>query len=527
MNKAAWIVVVWLWAWLPAPAPAQPGPYESGEKLTGERAIDALVLHRLEELKIPPAAVCSDGVFLRRAYLDVIGTLPTAKEAREFLQDKAPNKRALLIDRLLERDEFADYWAMKWANLLRVKAEFPINLWPNAAQAYSRWIRTAVKANKPYDQFARELLTGGGSNFYAPEVNFYRAVQGRGPDVLAQAVALTFMGERAGKWPKDRLAGLAGFFAQVGYKATAQWKEEIVYWDPSIDIAKATSRPAGAGPVFPDGTPAVIPAGRDPREVFADWLVSPKNPGFAPVMANRVWSWLLGRGIVNEPDDFRPDNPPANPELLALLSREFVAARYDVKSLFRLILNSRTYQLSPLPPSRRPEAAANFAYYPLRPLEAEVLIDALDQITGTSEKYTSAIPEPFTFIPESMRAIALPDGSITSTFLDLFGRPPRDSGLESERTTRVSAAQRLHMLNSSHVQKKIERSWQIMKLGQLRTNTPAAVGEIYLTVLSRFPTAEELKALGPYIQQPTRKVNEAGQDLIWSLINSDEFLYRH
>ena len=526
MSKAAWIAVASLLA-LSAPARAQQGPFEGPGALTGESAIDALVLRRLEQLKIPPAGICSDGVFVRRVYLDVIGTLPTAKEAREFLQDTSANKRAVLIDRLLERDEFADYWAMKWSNLLRVKAEFPIDLWPNAAQAYYRWIHTSIKTNKPYDQFARELLTAGGSNFYAPEANFYRAVQGRGPDVLAQAVALTFLGQRAGAWPKDRLAGLAGFFAQVAYKSTAQWKEEIVYWDPSIDVAKATSRPAGAGATFPDGTPAVIPPGRDPRAVLADWLISPKNPWFARVMANRVWSWLLGRGIVHESDDFRADNPPANPELLALLEREFVASRYDVKCLFRLVLNSKTYQLSPLPRRRGPEAAANFAFYPLRPLEAEVLIDALDQITGTTEKYTSAIPEPFTFIPESVRAVALPDGSITSTFLELFGRPPRDSGLESERPARVTAAQRLHLLNSSHVQKKIERCWRTMPLGQLRTNTPQALGEIYLTILSRYPTAEELKALGPYIQQASRKPPEAAQDIIWSLINSDEFLYRH
>ncbi|MCY2926460.1 MAG: DUF1553 domain-containing protein [Planctomycetota bacterium] len=386
MNLSVRIVVVSLLALSAARAVAQQEPYDSPAALTGARAIDALLLRRLGELKIPPARICSDGVFLRRAYLDVIGTLPTAKEAREFLQDQSPAKRSALIDRLLERDEFADYWAMKWANLLRVKAEFPINLWPNAAQAYSRWIRTAIKANKPYDEFARELLTASGSNFYVPEVNFYRALQGRGADVTAQAVALTFLGQRTALWPKDRLAGLAGFFAQVGYKATAQWKEEIVYWDPGIDVAHATSRPAGAGAVFPDGAPAVIPPGQDPRAVFADWLTSPENPCFARVMVNRIWSWLLGRGIVHEPDDFRPDNLPVNEALLALLEKEFVASGFDVKHVFRLVLNSQTYQMSPLPPGRSPEAAANFAFYPLRPIEAEVLIDALDQITGTSEK---------------------------------------------------------------------------------------------------------------------------------------------
>ena len=189
---------------------------------TARNAIDELVFAKLEQCNVQPAAVCSDAVFVRRAYLDVIGTLPTGTRRREFLLDRSPNKRRALIDRLLEREEFADYWAMKWSDLLRVKAEFPINLWPNAAQAYHRWIRTCLKENMPYDQFVREMLTASGSNFRVPPVNFYRAMQNREPQGIAQAVALTFMGTRAEKWPKDRLAGMAAFFSQVGYKSTAR-----------------------------------------------------------------------------------------------------------------------------------------------------------------------------------------------------------------------------------------------------------------------------------------------------------------
>src|SRR6185436_15137291 len=203
-------------------------PFECQTDHTGFTKVDELVFTRLKELDIKPASVCSDAVFVRRAYLDLIGTLPSGHEAQEFLAKRDPNKRAALIDRLLERDEFADYWAMKWSDLLRVKAEFPINLWPNAAQAYYRWIHASIKQNKPYDQFVRELLTSSGSNFREPAVNFYRAMQNREPIGIAQTVALSFMGVRAEKWPTNQLAQMAVFFSKVGFKSTAEWKEEIV-----------------------------------------------------------------------------------------------------------------------------------------------------------------------------------------------------------------------------------------------------------------------------------------------------------
>ncbi len=194
-------------------------PYDSKVDQTGRNAMDDLVFAKLDACNEKPAAVCSDGVFVRRAYLDIIGTLPSGYEAREFILDRSPNKRRALIDRLLERDEFADYWAMKWSDVLRIKAEFPINLWPNAAQAYHRWVRTCIKDNVPYDQMVRQMLTSSGSNFRVPPVNFYRAMQNREPAGIAQTVALTFMGTRADKWPKERLAGMAGFFTKVGYKS--------------------------------------------------------------------------------------------------------------------------------------------------------------------------------------------------------------------------------------------------------------------------------------------------------------------
>ncbi len=493
-------------------------PYQADATSTPESAIDKLVFAKLNKLGIQPARLCSDAVFLRRAYLDTIGTIPTAQEAREFLLDRNPNKRGALIDRLLERDEFADYWAMKWSDLLRVKAEFPINLWPNAAQVYHRWIRTCIKENKPYDRFVREMLTSSGSNFRVPQVNFYRAMQNKQPPGIATAVALTFMGMRAENWPKERLAGMAGFFSQIAYKHTAEWKEEIIHFD----LAKALAGPPPAA-IFPDGTPARLSPGQDPRDVFADWLISPKNPWFTRNIANRVWSWLLGRGIIHEPDDIRPDNLPVNPELLAYLEQELIAGKYDLKRIYRLILNSRTYQLSSIPRTKTALAETNFAHYPLRRLEAEVLIDALCQITGTTEKYSSAIPEPFTFIPEDQRSIALADGSITSSFLEMFGRSARDTGMESERNSRPSADQQLHLLNSSHVQRKLQQSRKLQYVMQLRGR--AAVAGLYLIILSRFPTDEEYKTALAYPY--SAKDRQGMVDVAWALINSDEFLYRH
>lgn len=501
-----------------APKAAQT-PYDSALPATVANEIDKLVFAQLKEKGIVPANLCSDSVFLRRAYLDVIGTLPTAAEARDFLADRTPDKRARLIDRLLGRDEFADYWAMKWSDLLRVKAEFPINLWPNAAQAYHHWIRASVRENKPLDRFARELLTASGSNFREPPVNFYRAMQNRQPQGIAQTVALTFMGVRTEKWSAEELAGMAAFFSQLAYKETGEWKEEILFFDPGLTNAPKKAR-------FCDGTWIDLPGGEDPRAIFANWLVSPENRWFARSMANRTWAWLIGRGVIHEPDDMRPDNPPCNSDLLSFLEKELIKSHYDQKALFRLILNSSTYQLSPVSSMQDNPAEMCFAHYLVRRLDAEVLIDALNQITGTSEKYSSPIPEPFTYIPESQRSIALPDGSISSAFLELFGRPPRDTGTEGERNNRITAAQRLHLLNSSQIQQKLERSRFVQNL-TLKSDGRQVVTGLYLSILSRYPTEQELLAVASYSRSGVVKGREAIVDVAWALINSAEFMYRH
>lgn len=528
-----------------ASAQDPPELFEQKKPAVAAGELDRLIFVRFAPLGLEPV-LCSDAVFVRRVYLDVTGTLPTAEEARRFIEDPdRAHKRSALIDRLLESDAYATYLAMKWGDILRIKAEFPVNLWPNAAQAYHRWVRASLAENKPYDRFARELLTSSGSNFRVGPVNFYRAIQNRTPEGIAGAVALTFLGSRIDSWPADRVQGLAAFFSQVGYKPTREWKEEIVFWDPlhasqpaaNVAAEKPTegdkapppapslATPAPLSAVFPDGTPVVVPANRDPREAFADWLVRSDNPAFNRAIVNRLWSWLLGRGIIHEPDDIRDDNPPSNPELLAYLEKEIAASGYDMKRFYRTVLNSSTYQLSSIPRSDRPEAAVSFASYPIRRLEAEVLVDAINQITGTSDLYTSPIPEPFTYIPRDQPAVAIADGSITSPFLTLFGRSARATGMENERSNRPVPAQWLHMLNSSQIQRKLEQGPNLKLI--LENRDPSrVVDELYLTILSRFPTPEERKAVADYLQS-TRVKRDTAVDLAWALLNSPEFLYRH
>ncbi len=499
-----------------ASAAPTPSPYEASNYTTPRSRIDELVQADLAVLALAPAPPCSDAVFVRRIFLDTIGTLPTADEARAFLADRAVDKRAALIDRLLAREEFADYWAMLWSDTLRVKAEFPINLWPNAAQCYHRWIRDAMHDGLPLDGFARELLTANGSNFRVGPANFWRASANRQPAGLARVVALTFLGERVETWPPEKLAAFAPLFSQLSTKATREWKEEIVFFDASLPAPPLTTR-------FPDGSPVTLAPGQDPRAAFADWLLRSDNPRFARALANRVWSWVFGRGIAHPADDLRPDNPPANPALLDHLAASLVAHRYDLRAFLREVLNSQTYQASSLAPTDDPRAAAHFAFYVPRRLDAEVLADAINQVTGTHENYTSAIPEPFTFIPTEQRAIALPDGSITSAFLEKFGRPTRDTGELAERTaTTTTAAQRLHLLNSTHIQRKLTQGPALAAL--LRRKQP--VDELYFTFLSRPPTSAERDAVARYLRdhpQPRR----ASLDVAWALLNSDEFLLRH
>ncbi|HNS32335.1 MAG TPA: DUF1553 domain-containing protein, partial [bacterium] len=277
-----------------------------------------------------------------------------------------------------------------------------------------------------------------------------------------------------------------------------------------------------------DWTEVEIPQGSDPRVVFADWLIRPENPWFNKNIVNRVWSWFMGRGIVHEPDDIRDSNPASNPELLAYLEKELVRSKYDLKHIYRLILNSRTYQQSSIPRSSSPEAEKLFAYYPVRRLDAEVLLDILCKMGGRGEEYISPIPEPFTVIPRYNRNVTLADGSITGPFLELFGRPSRDTGKESERSNQITDAQQRYLLNSSDIQRKIQSSQQLRKIvSSSRGKHDELVKGIYLFLLSRYPTLKEIESAGEYFKIEGMQRHHGVHDLAWALINSKEFLYRH
>lgn len=497
-------------------------PYETTRFATHPTEIDRLTFAAMAKAKVTPAQPCSDEVFLRRVYLDVAGRLPTLVETREFLRDPGNDRRARLIDQLLESEDYVDYWTMRWCDVLRVKSEFPINLWPDAVQAYHRWVREQVAANRPYDEMATEMLTASGSNFRDPAVNFFRAVPGKGPEPIAAAVALTFMGSRIETWPEPIRTEFEGLFARLAFKPTSEWKEEIVCPDPALfnafDVRMPDNHVIHAGP------------GEDARVPFTKWLIA--QPRFAEAGANRVWAWVFGRGVVNEPDDIRPDNPASVAGLLEHLGKTFASEGYDQRKLLRRILNSRVYQLSSIPRSDDKRVAELFAAYPVRRIEAEVLLDMLCALTGTKEGYMSPIPEPFTHVPPSDRSVRLADGSITSPFLEMFGRSSRDTGYLLERNNEISDAQRLYLLNSTDLQRRFTTSPKLRALtkGHQARNARAVTESIYLTLLSRKPTHREIvAALGDRAtaREPGPPPPQLLEDLVWALVNSKEFLHRH
>ncbi len=477
-------------------------------KLDPNNKIDELVFAKLQKLGFPPSDLCSDEVFLRRASLDAIGTLPKPDEVRAFLADPDPAKRAKLIDRLLERDEYADFWALKWGDLLRIKSEYPVRVWPRGVQTYYRWVRSSVATNKPYDQFVRELITANGSDFQVGPANYYRAVQKREPQTYAEATAVLFLGARLDcarchahpteNWGLDDALGMAAFFSKVAIKATQEWKEEVVFFNPYGGVWHPKLRDY-VNPKFLGGEVLDIPRDQDPRPKFAEWLTSPQNPWFGRVMANRVWYWLLGRGIVHEADDFRSANPPSNPELLDYLTQEFVDHKFDVKHLFRLILNSKTYQLASKPNEFNRNDVAHFSHYHVRRMGAEQLLDAVCQVTGTSDQFASWIPVPPTIMPPGSRAIQVFDGDIKNPLLDLFGRPLRDTPYECERKLEGSVRQSLHLVNSDHFEGKVAGSPNLQKLFQANKPDPEIVDELYLATLSRLPRPDERQKFVDYM----------------------------
>ncbi len=489
--------------------------------------IDELVMAQLKSLNIIPSELCSDEEFLRRAYLDVIGILPTAEEAREFLSDKSPNKRAALVDQLLERPEYADYYSVKWGDILQVNRDIPARLQDKGMWVYYRWLWHALDDNMPMDQFVHELLTAKGSGYRSGPANFFRV--GEGAQGMAEQASTVFLGVRLDcahchnhpfeQFTLEDNLGMAAFFAKVRIKRTQEQDEEVIYVADSGSVRNPeTKKPAvakflGGRELKPEELTG------DMRKVLADWITSPDNPYFARHMSNRVWAWLLGRGIIDEPDDFRSTNPASNPELLDYLAEEFIRSGYDMKGLFRIVLNSRTYQLSAEPNEWNRHDKIYYSHYSLKRLTAEQLATAISQVTGIDEKYAG--------LPLGTRATQLPDVTTRSEFLDLFGRPKRATPIESERTCDTHIGQSLQMISSEYIARKLrDNNGRAAKLAASDVPVEAAVEELYLSTLSRQPTAEELQVI---LSEPIEKKQrrEKFEDLLWVLMNTKEFLFNH
>ena len=447
---------------------------------------------------------CSDEVFLRRAYLTVTGALPTPQQAVEFIEDQSSNKREVLIDKLLQSELGLKYMQMRWGDILRIKSEFPSNLWPNGVQAYNRWIYEQLMNNVPYDKMVRSLLLSTGSNFRSPAANFYRGFQTRNSKNIYDNINLLFLGNRE-CYDNGNIC-----FSQIKYKSTKEWKEEIIY----LDIHKrAPYNQIELG----DDTTFYLRQDSDWREPYVMWLTSPKNRRFAEVMVNRMWFWVFGKGIVHEPDDWRDDNPPSDPELLKELTDYFLAQNFDMRAMMKRILLSDKFNS---------KAAPEGDYTPQR-LPAEVIVDAMASVTNIWSTYTSRVPEPFTFYPPRTRSTHLGDATVSSSELELFGKVSRDVSLESQRNNAITSRQLLYLMNSSALENRIRKSPTLQKIYIQSANIEQLADNITLLTLSRKATAAEVEMYRQYMEQNQLPMMEVAVDIMWMQINSNEFLYNH
>ena len=509
--------------------------FDGGTRPDPGRKINVILRNGWKEADLAPPEIASDAVFLRRVYLTVAGRIPSIAEAKRFLADRSKDKREKLIDMLIDSDNYGDLLAMRFADMLRIKSEFPINLWPNGVQAWHRQIRAELLADRSYRDMVRDMLTASGSNFRVPHANFFRASADRSPLGLGKVVALTFLCIRLENLPEDEQMAFAEFFSRIRYKSTYEWKEEIVYTD--YHPARIRARALDGGTFLIDAPET------DPRQVFADWLLKEDNPYFARAAVNRVWHWIFGRGIMPDTDNlplipsFRQrvwglfsagdeSNAPFNPELLEYLENEFRSSNYSFKHLYRTILNSEAFQASSM--NQEPEAVKCFASYPVRRLDSEILVDALAAASGGYDRYMSVIPEPFTFLPSATRAVTIADGSISSGVLDNFGRPPRDSGRYGERNALSSESQRLYLLNSGTLYRRLSNLPKRLYQKKKPLNIRQRLNLLYLRMLSRYPTEKEFQVFDQYRKSsPPKQRHIIWADVAWVLANSKEFLYYH
>lgn len=516
-------------------------PY-GGRVLEGEPAesfIDRWVLSKLRTLELPPSKPCDDATFLRRTSIDITGRLPTPGQAREFLADPDPDKRRKWVEQLLASPDYADYFANKWSAILRNKRRDERSTRGNFL--FHDWIRRSLLENKPYDQWMREIVTASGEIGRNPAVTWFREVKSIEDQV--QDAAQIYLGVRLQcarchhhpyeQWSQQDYYGFAAFFSRLARKPGTQAGEEVIFHDRGT---AAAINPKTKLPVMPTGlgTSAFdISPEQDPRRVLADWMADKDNPFFARMLVNRYWKHFMGRGLVEPEDDMRGTNPATNPDLLDALAGHFIQSGFDLKELIRTICQSRTYQRSSHPNGRNADDSQNFSrYYPKR-LTAEVLLDAIDQVTD--------VPTQFPGQPIGTRAVQLPDDSFNadSYFLTLFGRPNNASASESERTHDANLAQSLHLLNSRKIHERVSdpRGRAIRLANDSSLTDEEKIRELYLWTLSRLPEEPEMELALGYIRKKTQvsdaaaasrsRLQEAYQDTLWALLNTKEFLFNH
>lgn len=526
------------------PRPATPG--ENRPTPIAHNFLDPLVEAKLLKLNIQSSPLCDDAEFCRRSYLDIIGVLPTADEARAFLADQRGDRRARLIDALLERPEYADYWALKWSDLLRVDRQV---LGHKGAHAYYRWIRQSLADNKPYDRFVREIVSAEGLLADQPQGQLFKVV--KEPGKVAATFSQVFLGIRIecaqchhhpfDRWSQTDYFGMTAYFTQTGFKATPNG-ELIAALGGGSTRHPRTSEEVFAHPlgtVNPTAEAAKEMTG-DRRRLAAAWIADADNPTFAENLVNRMWAHFLGRGIIEPVDDIRLTNPPTNPELLRALAISFSGRRpplapgatarlapeypapapFDVKTLIRTITASAAYQRSCRPNATNELDEQNYSRALFKRLDAEVLFDAVCQVTGVEEKFDG--------VPAGSRAVQVWDSHVPHYFLRIFGRPQRATACECERTAETSVAQVLHVLNSPEIQAKLTHAGgRLARLAAKQPDDVKLVEEIYLTFYARIPTAEESKAAVTFLTEKKANRSQAIEDLAWSMMNTVEFLFNH
>ncbi|MGE0607050.1 MAG: DUF1549 and DUF1553 domain-containing protein [Pirellulales bacterium] len=505
------------------------------ERTFAKSDIDRLLLGQWRRLGIGPSSWATDAEFIRRASLDICGTLPTPAEVSAYLSDARPDKRELLVDQLLERPEHASFFALKWADILRNRGRGYSTSKQRAGSAFfAGWIRDSIAANMPYDQFATAIITASGSQETNPPAVWHRTV--RTTQDYVESVAQAFLGLRiqcaqchhhpTERWSEDDYYGLAAVFARVGRKggfadAEVPTGETIFLADEGRVIQPRTGRimqprPLG-GPDFPTSRYD------DPRRDLAQWMTSADNPYFARTMVNRVWGHFLGRGITHPIDDARSTNPPSNPELLDALAANFVSGGFNVRQLIRDVCTSSAYALSSIPNETNRDDAQSFArYYPKR-MPAEVLLDALSQVLEVPTKFPNVAGE----FPAGTRAIDLPDEAVPSHFLDIFGRPARNSACECERVDAPSLGQTLELINSNDIHQKLTaEDGYIGKLATSEQPVAESVNEIFVRVFARPPLPKEQDAALAFLESHADR-REAYRSLVWALLATNEFLFNH